>query len=73
MKKLKQCMYTIFLILTCLVASPLIFKQIWDSSKEVEPASSKKPPVIDIHSKKSRAHYYQKNPERKQKYYINII
>lgn len=52
MKKLKQCMYTIFLILTCLVASPLIFKQIWDSSKEVEPASSKKPPVIDIHSKK---------------------
>lgn len=41
-------MYTVLLIITCLVASPLIFMQIWKSSKDVEPASSKKPPVIDL-------------------------
>ena len=51
MKKFRQCIYTILLLLTCFVASPIIFKQIWNSSKEVEPASSKKPPVIDIHNK----------------------
>ncbi|MCM1506100.1 MAG: GDSL-type esterase/lipase family protein [Ruminococcus flavefaciens] len=51
MKKFKQCMYTILLMITCFVASPMIFKQIWQSSKEIEPASSKKPPVIDINNK----------------------
>ncbi|MDE7137783.1 MAG: hypothetical protein K2O29_04920, partial [Ruminococcus sp.] len=51
MKKFRQCIYTVLLLLTCFVASPIIFKQIWKSSKEVEPASSKKPPVIDIHNK----------------------
>ena len=50
MKKGYPCLYTILLLITCLVASPLIFKQIWNNSKEVEPASSKKPPVIDISS-----------------------
>lgn len=50
MKKGYPCLYTILLLITCFVASPLIFKQIWNNSKEVEPASSKKPPVIDISS-----------------------
>lgn len=53
MKKFRQCIYTVLLLLTCFVASPIIFRQIWNSSKEVEPASSKKPPVIDIHKKNS--------------------
>lgn len=48
MKKIYRCLYTILLLITCFIASPLIFKQIWNSSKDVEPASSKKPPVIDI-------------------------
>lgn len=50
MKKGYQCLYTILLLITCFIASPLIFRQIWNSSKEVEPASSKKPPVIDLNS-----------------------
>lgn len=53
MKRLRQFIYTVLLLLTCLVASPIIFKQIWESSKAAEPASSKKPPVIDIHNKNS--------------------
>ncbi|MDE6678760.1 MAG: hypothetical protein K2K02_06945 [Ruminococcus sp.] len=48
MKKGYQCLYTILLLVTCLIASPLIFRQIWKSSKEIEPTSSKKPPVINI-------------------------
>lgn len=48
MEKKSQCLYTILLLITCFIASPMIFKQIWNSSKEVEPASSKKPPVIDL-------------------------
>ncbi|MDE6539703.1 MAG: hypothetical protein K2K66_05890 [Ruminococcus sp.] len=47
-KNIRQWIYTFLLIVTCFVASPLIFRQIWKSSKDVEPASSKKPPVIDI-------------------------
>lgn len=50
MKKSYKCLYTILLLITCLIASPLIFRQIWNNSKEVEPASSKKPPVIDINN-----------------------
>lgn len=50
MKKFTQCMYTLLLLITCFVASPMIFRQIWNSSKEVEPASSKKPPVIDLNN-----------------------
>ncbi len=53
MKKFRQCIYTVLLLLTCFVASPVIFRQIWNSSKDIEPASSKKPPVIDIHNKNS--------------------
>ncbi|MDE5582748.1 MAG: hypothetical protein K2J08_03480 [Ruminococcus sp.] len=48
MNKFKQCLYTVLLLVTCLVASPLIFRQIWKSSRDVEPASAKKPPVIDL-------------------------
>ncbi|MDE6102159.1 MAG: hypothetical protein K2F73_04215 [Ruminococcus sp.] len=53
MKNFKQCIYTVLLILTCFIASPLIFRQIWNSSKEAEPASAKKPPVIDVRNKNS--------------------
>lgn len=48
MKKGYPFLYTILLLITCFIASPLIFKQIWNSSKEVEPVSSQKTPVIDI-------------------------
>lgn len=48
MNKFRKCLYTFLLLITCLVASPLIFRQIWKSSKDVEPASSRKPPVIDL-------------------------
>lgn len=47
-KNIRHWIYTFLLIITCFIASPLIFRQIWKSSKDVEPASSKKPPVIDI-------------------------
>ncbi|MDE6426634.1 MAG: hypothetical protein K2K89_10955 [Ruminococcus sp.] len=47
-QNIRQWIYTFLLIVTCFIASPLIFRQIWKSSKDVEPASSKKPPVIDI-------------------------
>ena len=33
MSKLKQCIYTVILLITCFVASPFIYKQIWNSSK----------------------------------------
>ena len=39
-------MYTVILILTCLVASPFIFKQIWESSSVKKPKAEKKEPVI---------------------------
>lgn len=32
MSKLKQCIYTVILLITCLVASPFIYKQIWNNS-----------------------------------------
>ncbi len=50
MKKGYPFLYTILLLITCFIASPLIFRQIWNSSKEVEPVSSQKTPVIDISS-----------------------
>lgn len=39
-------MYTVILILTCLVASPFIFKQIWVSSSVKQPKAPKKDPVV---------------------------
>ena len=47
-KNIRHWIYTFLLIITCFIASPLIFRQIWKTSKDVKPASSKKPPVIDI-------------------------
>ncbi len=49
MNKIKQCTYTILLILTCLVASPIIFKQIWTTSAEKEKSAPVKDIEIDIH------------------------
>ena len=46
MNKYKQCMYTVILILTCLVASPFIYKQIWDSSSLKQAKAAKKTPVV---------------------------
>ncbi|MBP5432546.1 GDSL-type esterase/lipase family protein [Ruminococcus sp.] len=33
MSKLKQCIYTVILLITCFVASPFIYKQIWNNSE----------------------------------------
>lgn len=49
MNKIKQCTYTFLLILTCLVASPIIFKQIWTTSAEKKKPSPSKEIEIDIH------------------------
>ncbi len=46
MNKYKQCMYTVILILTCLVASPFIYKQIWNSSSLKQAKAEKKKPVL---------------------------
>lgn len=47
MNKFKQCTYTLILIITCLIVSPKIYKQIWDTSKEKKKAENYKPPVIE--------------------------
>ena len=44
MNKFKQCTYTVILLVTCIVASPFIFKQIWDSSSEKK-KTEKLPPI----------------------------
>lgn len=46
MKKYKQCLYTVILILTCFIASPYIFIKIWSSSESVEKESISKPPSV---------------------------
>ena len=46
MNKYRQCMYTVILILTCLVASPFIFKQIWDTSSAKKSKADKKEPKV---------------------------
>ena len=46
MNKYRQCMYTVMLILTCLVASPFIFKQIWESSSVKKPKAPPKEPTV---------------------------
>lgn len=47
MNKFKQCTYTLILIITCLIVSPKIYKQIWDTSKEKKKAENYKPPIIE--------------------------
>ena len=44
MNKFKQCIYTVILLVTCIVASPFIFKQIWNSSAEKK-KTEKLPPI----------------------------
>ncbi len=46
MNKYKQCMYTVILILTCLVASPFIIMQIWENSSLKQAKAQKKEPVV---------------------------
>lgn len=46
MNKLKQCIFTVILLLTCFVASPLIYKKIWETSVAKQPAQAVKDPDI---------------------------
>ncbi len=46
MNKFKQCIYTVILLLTCFVASPFIYKQIWKNSELKKPKTEAKVPVI---------------------------
>ncbi len=46
MNKLKQCIYTVILLLTCLVASPFIYKQIWKTSEIKAKKEEVKAPVV---------------------------
>lgn len=48
MNKFKQCTYTMLLIFTCLIASPMIFKQIWTTSAEKKKENKAKIEDIDI-------------------------
>lgn len=48
MNKIKQCTYTMILIFTCLIASPMIFKQIWTTSAEKKKENKAKIEDIDI-------------------------
>lgn len=53
MNKFKQCTYTVILMLTCFVASPLIFHKIWKSSSEATKPVNVPPPVVDHSSGES--------------------
>lgn len=46
MNRFKQCTYTVILLVTCVIASPFIFKQIWNSSSEKK--KTEKLPEISI-------------------------
>lgn len=48
MNKFKQCTYSLILILTCFIASPMIFKQIWNTSAEKKKENNAKTVEIDI-------------------------
>ena len=47
MNKFKQCTYTVILLVTCIIASPFIFKQIWDSSAEKKKPEKLPPITLD--------------------------
>jgi len=49
MNKFKQCTYTMILLFTCLVASPMIFKQIWTNSAEKKKETKAAIEDIDIY------------------------
>lgn len=47
MNKFKQCTYTILLMVTCFIASPFIFHQIWKNSSEAKKSATEvRPPVV---------------------------
>lgn len=48
MNKFKQCTYSLILILTCVIVSPMIFKQIWNTSAEKKKENNAKTVEIDI-------------------------
>ena len=48
MNRFKHCTYSLILILTCFVASPMIYKQIWNTSAEKKKENSSKTVEIDI-------------------------
>lgn len=48
MSKLKQCIYTMILLITCLLASPFIYKQIWKNSEIKKPKAAAKEPVAAV-------------------------
>lgn len=48
MNKFKQCTYTVILLVTCFIASPMIFKQIWKTSAEKKKESHKIAEEVDI-------------------------
>ena len=45
MNRFRQCIYTLILLLTCFVASPFIYKQIWNNSKVKASKTTIKTPV----------------------------
>lgn len=47
MSKFKKYLYTFLLIITCIVASPLIFRQIWNSSRDKLPPEKSRSEVSD--------------------------
>lgn len=49
MNRFKQCTYTMILLFTCLVASPMMFKQIWKNSAEKKKESKASIEDIDIY------------------------
>ena len=49
MNKYKQCVYTMILIFTCVIASPMIFRQIWTTSAEKKAESKASIEDIDIY------------------------
>lgn len=46
MDKFKQCIYTLLLIVTCFVASPLIIHRIWVTSEAVQKKNEVPPPSV---------------------------
>lgn len=48
MNRFKQCTYTVILLVTCLVASPFIYKQIWNSSAEKKKTESLPPIAVNV-------------------------
>lgn len=52
MNKFKQCTYTVLLILTCFLASPLIVHKIWTTSTAAKkPPAAVAPPVVETKEK----------------------